>query len=86
MSDTVHACPHRGLEGNLLIEASGRRIALEAKSGATIADDFFAPLEKLHTLMPDIRAGIVYGGNSTQRRNGMLTSPRQEIQRLLGEI
>jgi len=70
-----HCRESRGLEVDLLIEAGGRCIALEAKSGATIAADFFTPLEKSRTLMSDIRAGIVYGGDAAQSRHGILAVP-----------
>ncbi len=70
----------RGLEVDLLIETGGRRIAIEAKSGATLAADFFTPLEKLRELLPDIFTGIVYGGDAAQRRHSVLAVPWREIQ------
>jgi len=75
-----HYRESRGLEIDLLIEAGDRRIAVEAKSGATVAADFFAPLEKLRAHMPAIRAAIVHGGDARQRHHDILALPWQEIQ------
>ncbi|WIM05069.1 MAG: ATP-binding protein [Candidatus Nitricoxidivorans perseverans] len=78
-----HYRESRGLEVDLLIEEAGRRIAIESKSGATIASDFFAPLEKLSAIFPGIRAGIVYGGDAVHRRDDMMAVPWDRMPRLL---
>lgn len=80
-----HYRESRGLEVDLLVDAAGQRLAIEAKSGATVVADFFAPLEKLRILMPGIRAGIVHGGDTSVRKNGMLAVPWNQMQRLLEE-
>ncbi|MDP1606526.1 MAG: ATP-binding protein [Rhodocyclaceae bacterium] len=80
-----HYRESRGLEVDLLVEEAGRRLAIEAKSGATVVGEFFASLEKLRVSMPDIRAGIVHGGAAAVRKNGMLAVPWNQMQRLLEE-
>jgi hypothetical protein len=44
---------------------------VDVKSSATLAGDFFTPLEKLRARIPDLDGGIVYGGTETRRRAGM---------------
>ena len=59
----------RGLECDLFYE-TGRGIhAIEIKSGATIASDYFASLNRVAELMPNISAKtVVYGGTARQSR------------------
>lgn len=80
-----HYRESRGLEVDLLLEAGGQRYAIEAKSSATLAPEFFAPLERLSGVLPDIRAGVVYGGNTVHRRDPLIAVPWNQMDRLLEE-
>ena len=62
----------RGLECDLLYESGNRTGAIEIKSGATVAADWFKGLDRIADAVPgiDVRA-VVHGGPDRQsRRNG----------------
>ena len=61
-----------GLECDLLLENGGGMRAIEIKSGATVASDWFDPLDRIAKALPEIAArAVVYGGAERQsRRNG----------------
>lgn len=82
---TFHYRESRGLEVDLLLEDQGKYLAIEAKSGATIAEDFFAPLRKLCAILPETRAGVVYGGDTVHRRGDMKAVPWNLLDRLWRE-
>lgn len=77
-----HYRESRGLEIDILLENAGKRLAVEAKSGATVAAEFFRPLEKLRAQLPDVLAGIVYGGSEIHSRNGIRAVPWNGIEAL----
>ncbi len=81
-----HYRESRGLEVDLLLEQAGRRIAIEAKSGATVAADFFAPLERLRALLPDIEGGVVFGGDDGQRRKDFVATPWRALSQWLDAL
>lgn len=65
----------RRLEVDIVLERDGALWLIEAKSGRTVADDFFDSLRALrgafkrkHT---DVRAVLVYGGDEDQVRSGI---------------
>lgn len=60
----------RGLECDLLYE-TGRGIgAIEIKSGATVASDFFHSLARVAELVPEVAMkAVVYGGSAPQSRS-----------------
>ena len=62
----------RGLECDLLYENGNGLGAIEIKSGATIASDYFDALNRIAKMLPQISAkAVVYGGADRQsRRNG----------------
>ena len=64
----------KGLEVDLLLRKGDRIIAVEAKSGETIAPDFTANLDRLARRMSDsaeaLNKVVVYGGLQGQRRSG----------------
>ncbi len=62
----------RGLECDLLYENGSRIGAIEIKSGATIASDYFDALNRVAKLLPQISVqAVVYGGVDRQsRRDG----------------
>jgi uncharacterized protein len=60
----------RGLECDLLYASGDALLAIEAKSGATVASDFFAALDRVAELVPSISAkAVVYGGRESQTRS-----------------
>ena len=62
-----------GHEVDLLLEHGGGLVPIEIKSGATLADDFFAGLRYWLDLAgtPDGPAALVYGGGPSVRRAGI---------------
>ena len=76
----------RGLEVDLLVEQGDQLIAVEAKSGATVARDFFRPLTRLREVLAErtphltVDARIVYGGDRAQERAEATVIPWREIQ------
>ena len=62
----------RGLECDLLYENGNRIGAIEIKSGATIASDYFDALNRVAKLLPQVSVqAVVYGGVDRQsRRDG----------------
>lgn len=76
----------KGLEVDLLIEEGERLTAVEAKSGATVASDFFGPLRKLREIVeaghPHLafEARVIFGGDAPQHRGDALVVPWKDIQ------
>ena len=70
----------RGLECDVLYE-TGRGIhAIEVKSGATISSDYFASLNRVAELVPNIGAKtVVYGGTARQNRSDCDVIPASEL-------
>lgn len=66
----------KGNEVDAFVESGARPIAVEIKSGQTVSPDFFGPLEALAGLLSatpgstDIERVLVYGGDSSQARQG----------------
>jgi len=62
-----------GLEVDLLIEREGKLMPIEIKSGQTITADFFKGLSRWLDLAGGdaIHPTLIYGGASSQRRNGI---------------
>ncbi len=60
----------RGLECDLLYERGSRIGAIEIKSGATVASDYFDALNRVARLLPQVSdRGLVYGGAMRQSRS-----------------
>ncbi len=77
----------RGLECDLLYPSEGRLLAIEAKSGATIASDWFAALGRVMPLLPDCNAGVViHGGDERQARSVGEAVPLADFSRLLARF
>ena len=53
-----------GLEVDLLVDRGADIVAVEAKSGSTVASDAFEPLARVATLIPEIGEQIVIHGGS----------------------
>jgi len=62
-----------GHEIDIVIEEAGEAVALEVKSGATVASDFFSGLRYWRGLVGDplAPAALVYGGDRSFRREGI---------------
>lgn len=74
----------RGLECDLLYETGHGTVAIEIKSGATVASDWCRSLDQVAGLVPRISAkAIVYGGASRQIRNDCEIAPFADVGQLL---
>jgi hypothetical protein len=79
--DLFHLRETRGSEIDLIVEAGRRVIAVEVKSGATVASDFFRELDAfpdlVHRSAPERRAlaRLVYGGETPQQRTHVEVLP-----------
>ncbi len=77
----------RGLECDLLYRSGERLLAVEAKSGATIASDWFSGLNKVSAIVSGIAAGaVVYGGAAREERRGGEAVPLAQFGDLLGRF
>ncbi len=77
----------RGLECDLLVETGLGMSAIEIKSGATIASDYFGSLKSVAKLIPDVSTkAVVYGGRVRQSRSAGEVVPFDELYDLLGRI
>ena len=71
----------QGLECDLLFEAAAGTLAIEIKSGMTIASDYFAGLNRIVDLIPNIsKKVVVYGGIERQSRSAGEIVPFVELQ------
>ena len=60
----------RGLECDLLYPSEGRLLAIETRSGSTIASDWFTGLGRVTPLVPGCAAAVVvHGGDDRQTRS-----------------
>ena len=74
----------RGLECDLLFETGHGMCAIEIKSGATIASDYFDSLGSVAKSIPRISSNIVvYGGTSRQSRSAGEAVPFAEFRDVL---
>lgn len=79
--DLFHLRETRGAEIDLIVEAGDRVIAVEVKSGATVASDFFRELDEFPDLVrhgaPERHpvARLVYGGEASQPRTNVEVLP-----------
>lgn len=75
----------KGFELDLLLELGERLIAVEAKSGQTVAGDFFSNLERLPDELPEEyarrsrEARVVFGGDTRERRREIDVVPWQQL-------
>jgi uncharacterized protein len=85
-ADLFHLREERGLELDLVAEGEAQVIGLEAKSGATLASDFFKHLLEFGVRMaeqhPHLAAELrlVYGGSEEQTRHGVRVLPWSRVQ------
>ena len=74
----------RGLECDLLFETGSGVGAIEIKSSATVAPDFFAALNSVAKAVPDIALkAVVYGGADRQSRSAGEAVPFDDLQGFL---
>ena len=74
----------RGLECDLLVETGLGMSAIEIKSGATIASDYFRSLDSVAKLIPDVSTkAVVYSGRVRQSRSAGEVVPFDELYDLL---
>ena len=77
----------RGLECDLLYPSGGRLLAIEIKSGATIASDWFGALGRVVPLLPGCDTGaVVHGGDERQTRAAGEAVPLADFSRLLARF
>lgn len=75
----------RGEEVDLLLELGRELLAIEVKSGATVAQDFFTSLERFAATLsrsarpPELRKFIVYGGTEAQSRAAGTVIPWSQL-------
>jgi uncharacterized protein len=85
-ADLFHLRESRGVELDLVVEAADRVIGVEAKSGATVATDFFPSLEKFSAAVGErlahlsCEARLVFGGDTGHRRRGIDVIPWHAVQ------
>jgi len=90
VSELLKGCYHGAMEPNLafwkdsaghevdvVLDWGAEQVAVEVKSGETVAADFFAGLEYWRGLMgdPAAPAALVYGGIQVQARRGVVVLP-----------
>ena len=69
-----------GLECDLLYETGHGINAIEAKSGATVASDYFTSINRVAELVPAVSAKtVVYGGTARQSRSDCEVVPLTEF-------
>ena len=75
---------HRGLECDLLYRCGDRLLAIEAKSGATIASDWFSSLNRVAEIVPGVQErAVVYGGVAHEARRAGDVAPLAGMSDLL---
>ena len=66
----------RGLECDLLYETGQGIGAIEVKSGATIASDYFRSIDRVAEIVPQVSAkAVIYGGDCGQSRSDCEVAP-----------
>ncbi len=83
--DLFHFRDHRGFEVDLVVEAGARVLLAEMKSGATLADDFFGPLDRLAGWAAPVLGGrtlerrLIYGGEERRTWGATEAIPWHEV-------
>lgn len=69
-----------GLEADLLVERGVDILAVEAKSGSTVASDAWGPLARVAELLPEVKEQLViHGGNEAWSLHGGRAVPYREL-------
>ena len=75
---------NHGLECDLLRSSGTRLEAIEIKSGATVASDYFDALKRVAKLLPGISSKtVVYGGHQRQTRSAAEVMPIHAVAEVL---
>ncbi len=77
-----HLRQTRGAEIDLVVERPAEVTLVEAKSGQTIADDFFTGLREIEFRPPPAARRLIYGGDSAHKRSGVEVIPWKDIQKI----
>lgn len=84
--DLFHYRDRRGLEVDLVLEQPDRILAVEVKSGRTVAGDQLRALHQLGPLVEkaglQMRGVLVYGGDEARRTRGVELVPWSQLDRL----
>ena len=74
----------RGLECDLFYETAHGIGALEIRSGATVASDYFTSLHRVAALIPNITSkAVIYGGETRQTRTDAEAVPLADLRDVL---
>jgi len=71
----------KGAEVDVIVDLGRELLAVETKSGETVAEDFFSGLRTLESVVASsrlrrkVRASIVYGGSEAQQRTSVTVVP-----------
>lgn len=77
----------QGLECDLLLESAGSIDAIEIKSGATFASDYFDSLDQISKLLPQVSTkAVVYGGADRQTRKKGEVVPLHSLPDFLNQL
>lgn len=77
----------RGLECDLLYRSGDRLLGVEAKSGATVASDWFTGLNRVSEIVHDVTArAVVYGGAERETRRAGEVVPLAGFSELLARF
>lgn len=79
---------HAGHEIDIVVDQGSRLLPVEAKSGSTIAPDWFDALQRWQDLAGSESATphLVYGGSQAQRRGEVRVLPWQQVGELVGVL
>jgi predicted AAA+ superfamily ATPase len=83
--DLFHYRESRGVEIDVVREEADRLAAIEIKSGATLAADFFRPLHRFAARLESageqrqVDRYLVYGGDTAQRRSDAMAVPWRDV-------
>jgi predicted AAA+ superfamily ATPase len=73
----------KGLEVDVVLDFGREIEQVEIKTGKTLNEEFFGPLRKLAALHGGVRQSyLVYGGDETQRREGIQVISWKDLGRL----
>ena len=78
----------KGLEVDAVVDRATELLAVETKSGQTVAQDFFAALQKFVAAIqsqphpPRVSRLVVYGGDRRQKRSEATVVPWSEIDKV----
>ena len=77
----------QGLECDLLCQNGNDLAAIEIKSGATVASDYFDPINRVARILPQVTSKtLVYGGSQRQVRHNIPAVPMTDMSAALEAI